>query len=181
MSLPDRADRPEQPPEPERSTISGIPYQPLYTPADADIDYDRDLGDPGRYPFTRGVYETMYRGKPWTMRQFAGFGTAEETNRRFRYLLQHGQTGLSTAFDMPTLMGYDSDHTRSLGEVGREGVAVDTLADMEDLFAGIPLDRVTTSMTVNAPAAVVLAQYVVVAEKQGIRPRRWAARSRPTS
>jgi methylmalonyl-CoA mutase N-terminal domain/subunit len=170
VSLPDRADRPEEPPEPERSTISGIPYQPLYTPADVDLDYDRDLGDPGRYPFTRGVYETMYRGKPWTMRQFAGFGTAEETNRRFRYLLDHGQTGLSTAFDMPTLMGYDSDHARSLGEVGREGVAVDTLADMEDLFAGIPLDRVTTSMTVNAPAAIVLAQYVCVAERQGIPP-----------
>jgi methylmalonyl-CoA mutase, N-terminal domain len=170
VSLPDRADRPEEPPEPERSTISGIPYQPLYRPGDVDLDYDRDLGDPGRYPFTRGVYETMYRGKPWTMRQFAGFGTAEETNRRFRYLLDHGQTGLSTAFDMPTLMGYDSDHTRSLGEVGREGVAVDTLADMEDLFAGIPLDRVTTSMTVNAPAAIVLAQYVCVAERQGIPP-----------
>jgi methylmalonyl-CoA mutase N-terminal domain/subunit len=170
VSLPDRADRPVEPPEPERSTISGIPYQPLYGPDDVDLDYDRDLGDPGRYPFTRGVYETMYRGKPWTMRQFAGFGTAEETNRRFRYLLDHGQTGLSTAFDMPTLMGYDSDHTRSLGEVGREGVAVDTLADMEDLFAGIPLDRVTTSMTVNAPAAIVLAQYVCVAERQGIPP-----------
>jgi methylmalonyl-CoA mutase N-terminal domain/subunit len=170
VSLPDRAHRPDEPPEPERSTISGIPYQPLYTPADIDLDYDRDLGDPGRYPFTRGVYETMYRGKPWTMRQFAGFGTAEETNRRFRYLLEHGQTGLSTAFDMPTLMGYDSDHGRSLGEVGREGVAVDTLADMEDLFAGIPLDRVTTSMTVNAPAAIVLAQYVCVAERQGIAP-----------
>jgi methylmalonyl-CoA mutase, N-terminal domain len=170
VSLPDRADRPVEKPEPERSTISGIPYQPLYGPDDVDLDYDRDLGDPGRYPFTRGVYETMYRGKPWTMRQFAGFGTAEETNRRFRYLLDHGQTGLSTAFDMPTLMGYDSDHARSLGEVGREGVAVDTLADMEDLFAGIPLDRVTTSMTVNAPAAIVLAQYVCVAERQGIPP-----------
>ncbi len=170
MSIPDRARLPEQAAEPERSTISGIPYQTLYTPADVDLDYDRDLGDPGRYPYTRGVYETMYRGKPWTMRQFAGFGTAEETNRRFRYLLDQGQTGLSTAFDMPTLMGYDSDHTRSLGEVGREGVAVDTLADMEDLFAGIPLDRVTTSMTVNAPAAIVLAQYVCVAERQGIPP-----------
>ena len=170
MSVPDRARLPENAAEPERSTISGIPYQTLYTPADVDLDYDRDLGDPGRYPFTRGVYETMYRGKPWTMRQFAGFGTAEETNRRFRYLLDQGQTGLSTAFDMPTLMGYDSDHTRSLGEVGREGVAVDTLADMEDLFAGIPLDRVTTSMTVNAPAAIVLAQYVCVAERQGIPP-----------
>ncbi len=170
MSSAGRARAPEPPAEPERSTISGIPYQTVYRPADAQIDYDRDLGDPGHYPYTRGIYETMYRGKPWTMRQFAGFGTAEETNRRFRYLLDHGQTGLSTAFDMPTLMGYDSDHTRSLGEVGREGVAVDTLADMEDLFAGIPLDRVTTSMTVNAPAAVVLAQYVCVGEHQGIPP-----------
>ena len=168
MAQPERA--PEPRPEPERSTISGIPYEPLYSPVNVSVDYERDLGDPGRFPFTRGVYETMYRGRPWTMRQFAGFGTAEETNRRFRYLLEHGQTGLSTAFDMPTLMGYDSDHARSLGEVGREGVAVDTLADMEDLFAGIPLDHVTTSMTVNAPAAVLLAQYVVVAEKQGIPP-----------
>jgi methylmalonyl-CoA mutase N-terminal domain/subunit len=161
---------PDPPPEPERSSISGVPYQTVYGPADAPLHYERDLGDPGHYPYTRGIYETMYRGKLWTMRQFAGFGTAEETNRRFRYLLDQGQTGLSTAFDMPTLMGYDSDHTRSLGEVGREGVAVDTLADMEDLFAGIPLDRVTTSMTVNAPAAVVLAQYVCVAEHQGIPP-----------
>jgi methylmalonyl-CoA mutase, N-terminal domain len=161
---------PDPPPEPERSSISGVPSQTVYGPADAPLHYERDLGDPGHYPYTRGIYETMYRGKLWTMRQFAGFGTAEETNRRFRYLLDQGQTGLSTAFDMPTLMGYDSDHTRSLGEVGREGVAVDTLADMEDLFAGIPLDRVTTSMTVNAPAAVVLAQYVCVAEHQGIPP-----------
>src|SRR6478672_2311984 len=150
------------------TTISGLDNEPLYTPDNVEIDYDRDLGYPGVYPFTRGVYPSMYRGKLWTMRQFAGFGTAEETNERFRYLLDHGQTGLSTAFDMPTLMGYDSDHARSLGEVGREGVAVDTLADMEDLFAGIPLDRVTTSMTVNAPAAVVLAQYVVVGEEQGV-------------
>src|SRR5947209_8481557 len=166
--LPDPTDEPQ----PEPSTISGVPLRPLYTPETTPIDYERDLGDPGRYPFTRGVYETMYRGKPWTMRQFAGFGTAEETNRRFRYLLEHGQTGLSTAFDMPTLMGYDSDHARSLGEVGREGVAVDTLADMEDLFRGIPLDRVTTSMTVNAPAAIVLAQYVCVAERQGVAAER---------
>jgi methylmalonyl-CoA mutase, N-terminal domain len=166
--LPDPTDEPQ----PEPSTISGVPLRPLYTPETTPIDYGRDLGDPGRYPFTRGVYETMYRGKLWTMRQFAGFGTAEETNRRFRYLLEHGQTGLSTAFDMPTLMGYDSDHARSLGEVGREGVAVDTLADMEDLFRGIPLDRVTTSMTVNAPAAIVLAQYVCVAERQGVPPER---------
>src|SRR5438477_8621863 len=152
------------------STISGVENEPLYSPENVELDYERDLGWPGAYPFTRGVYPSMYRGRLWTMRQFAGFGTAEETNARFRYLLEHGQTGLSTAFDMPTLMGYDSDHARSLGEVGREGVAVDTLADMEDLFAGIPLDRVTTSMTVNAPAAVVLAQYVCVAERQGIPP-----------
>src|SRR6187200_2223636 len=158
-------------PEPERPTIPGIPYLPVYPPATSPVEYDR-LGDPGSYPFTRGVYESMYRGRTWTMRQFAGFGTAEETNRRFRYLLDHGQTGLSTAFDMPTLMGYDSDHARALGEVGREGVAVDTLADMEDLFRGIPLDQVTTSMTVNAPAAIVLAQYVCVAERQGVAAER---------
>jgi methylmalonyl-CoA mutase, N-terminal domain len=163
---------PTHEPQPQHSTISGIPLEPLYSPETTPIDYARDLGDPGRYPFTRGVYETMYRGRLWTMRQFAGFGTADETNRRFRYLLEHGQTGLSTAFDMPTLMGYDSDHARSLGEVGREGVAVDTLADMEDLFRGIPLDQVTTSMTVNAPAAIVLAQYVCVAERQGVAPDR---------
>src|ERR671926_90399 len=156
------------PPEPERSTISGIPYLPLYSPETTPIDYERDLGDPGRYPFTRGVYETMYRGKLWTMRQFAGFGTAEETNRRFRYLLEHGQTGLSTAFDMPTLMGYDSDHARSLGEVGREGVAVDSLADMETLFSGIPLADVSTSMTINSPAAMLLAFYACVGEQQGV-------------
>src|SRR5947209_7940082 len=166
--LPDPTDQPQ----PEPSTISGVPLRPLYTPETTPIDYERDLGDPGRYPFTRGVYETMYRGKLWTMRQFAGFGTADETNRRVRYPLEHGQTGLSTAFDMPTLMGYDSDLARTLGEVGREGVAVDTLADMEDLFRGIPLDRVTTSMTVNAPAAIVLAQYVCVAERQGVTPDR---------
>ena len=158
--------------EPERSTISGIPFAPVYTPSGTPVDYQRDLGDPGQFPYTRGIHETMYRGKLWTRRQFAGFGTADDTNHRFRYLLEHGQTGLSTAFDMPTLMGYDSDHARSLGEVGREGVAVDTLADMEDLFRGIPLDRVTTSMTVNAPAAIVLAQYVCVAERQGVSPDR---------
>ena len=123
------------------STISGLENEPLYTPERVEIDYDRDLGYPGAYPFTRGVYPSMYRGRLWTMRQFAGFGTAEETNERFRYLLEHGQTGLSTAFDMPTLMGYDSDHARSLGEVGREGVAVDSLADTETLFAGDPARR----------------------------------------
>ena len=150
------------------STISGLENEPLYTPERVELDYDRDLGYPGAYPFTRGVYPSMYRGRLWTMRQFAGFGTAEETNERFRYLLDHGQTGLSTAFDMPTLMGYDSDHARSLGEVGREGVAVDSLADAETLFQGIPLGEVSTSMTINGPAAMLLAFYVCVAEQQGV-------------
>ncbi len=150
------------------STISGLENEPLYTPDNVGTDYERDLGYPGVYPFTRGVYPSMYRGKLWTMRQFAGFGTAAETNARFRYLLEHGQTGLSTAFDMPTLMGHDSDHARSLGEVGREGVAIDSLDDMETLFAGIPLDRVSTSMTINSPAAMLLAFYVCVGEEQGV-------------
>jgi methylmalonyl-CoA mutase N-terminal domain/subunit len=150
------------------TTISGLENEPLATPDTVEVDYDRDLGYPGVYPFTRGVYPSMYRGKLWTMRQFAGFGTAEETNARFRYLLGHGQTGLSTAFDMPTLMGYDSDHARSLGEVGREGVAVDSLADMETLFAGIPLGDVSTSMTINSPAAMLLAFYLCVGEQQGV-------------
>jgi methylmalonyl-CoA mutase, N-terminal domain len=150
------------------STISGLENEPLATPDTVEIDYERDLGYPGVYPFTRGVYPSMYRGKLWTMRQFAGFGTAEETNERFRYLLDHGQTGLSTAFDMPTLMGYDSDHPRSLGEVGREGVAIDSLDDMETLFAGIPLGEVSTSMTINSAAAILLAFYVCVGEKQGV-------------
>ena len=132
------------------------------------LDYARDLGDPGKFPYTRGIHETMYRGRLWTMRQFAGFGTAEETNERFRYLLAHGQTGLSTAFDMPTLMGYDSDHPRSLGEVGREGVAIDSLEDMRALFAGIPLGEISTSMTINAPAAILLAFYTCVADEQGV-------------
>jgi methylmalonyl-CoA mutase N-terminal domain/subunit len=150
------------------STISGLENEPLYTPERVELDYDRDLGYPGAYPFTRGVYPSMYRGRLWTMRQFAGFGTAAETNERFRYLLEHGQTGLSTAFDMPTLMGYDSDHARSLGEVGREGVAVDSLADAETLFHGIPLGEVSTSMTINGPAAMLLAFYICVAEQQGV-------------
>jgi methylmalonyl-CoA mutase N-terminal domain/subunit len=150
------------------STISGLENEPLYTPETVESDYERELGYPGVYPFTRGVYPSMYRGKLWTMRQFAGFGTAEETNARFRYLLEHGQTGLSTAFDMPTLMGYDSDHARSLGEVGREGVAIDSLDDMETLFAGIPLDEVSTSMTINSPAAMLLAFYLCVGEQQGV-------------
>jgi methylmalonyl-CoA mutase N-terminal domain/subunit len=158
--------------KPERdalfTTISGVPVEPLATPDTVDVDHERDLGFPGVYPYTRGVYPSMYRGRLWTMRQFAGFGTAEETNERFRYLLEHGQTGLSTAFDMPTLMGYDSDHPKSLGEVGREGVAVDSLEDMELLFRGIPLDEVSTSMTINAPAAMLLAFYICVGEEQGV-------------
>jgi methylmalonyl-CoA mutase, N-terminal domain len=160
----------EQKPERDAlfTTISGLENEPLYTPDNVEIDYDRDLGYPGLYPYTRGVYPSMYRGRLWTMRQFAGFGTAEETNARFRYLREHGQTGLSTAFDMPTLMGYDSDHPKSLGEVGREGVAVDSLEDMEHLFAGIPLGEVSTSMTINAPAAMLLAFYICVAEGQGV-------------
>jgi methylmalonyl-CoA mutase, N-terminal domain len=150
------------------STISGIENEPLYTAESVDVEPEKDLGYPGVYPFTRGVYPSMYRGKLWTMRQFAGFGTAAETNARFRYLLDHGQTGLSTAFDMPTLMGYDSDHARSLGEVGREGVAIDSLEDMETLFAGIPLADVSTSMTINSPAAILLAFYACVGEEQGV-------------
>jgi methylmalonyl-CoA mutase, N-terminal domain len=150
------------------STISGIENEPLQTPDTVEIDYERDLGYPGAYPFTRGVYPSMYRGRLWTMRQFAGFGTAEETNARFHYLLEHGNAGLSTAFDMPTLMGYDSDHPRSLGEVGREGVAIDSLEDMETLFAGIPLGDVSTSMTINSPAAILLAFYLCVGEEQDV-------------
>jgi len=165
-----RRARYEQSPEREAlfTTMSGLENEPLYTPSNVEIDYDRDLGYPGAFPYTRGVYPSMYRGRLWTMRQFAGFGTAEETNARFRYLRDHGQTGLSTAFDMPTLMGYDSDHPRSLGEVGREGVAIDSLEDMEQLFAGIPLGEVSTSMTINAPAAMLLAFYICVAEQQDV-------------
>ena len=153
------------------TTISGRPIEPLYRPADvAGIDYGRDLADPGEFPFTRGVHKTMYRGKPWTMRQFAGFGSAAQTNERFKYLLGHGSHGLSVAFDLPTLMGRDPDHPLSLGEVGKCGVAVTSLEDMEILFAGIPLDKVSTSMTINSPAAMLLAMYVAVAEKQGVAP-----------
>ncbi len=154
---------------PRFTTISDRVVDPLYTPEDVeDVSYDRDLGYPGQYPFTRGVYPSMYRGKLWTMRQFAGYGTAEHTNERFHFLLEQGQTGLSTAFDMPTLMGYDADHPRARGEVGREGVAVSSIADMEALFAGIPLDQVTTSMTVNCTASILLAMYFAVAERRGI-------------
>jgi methylmalonyl-CoA mutase, N-terminal domain len=154
----------------EFSTMSGIPIKPLYTPDDVEASYDEKLGYPGEYPYTRGVYPNMYRGRLWTVRQFAGFGDAEETNRRFRYLIDHGQNGLSVAFDMPTLMGLDSDSPLSLGEVGTEGVAVDSLEDMERLFEGIPMGEITTSMTINAPAMVLLAMYVVAAEKQGVPP-----------
>ena len=154
------------------TTLSGESVEPLYT--EADLPPSEAIGLPGEFPFTRGVYPSMYRGRLWTMRQFAGFGTAEETNERFRYLLEHGQTGLSTAFDMPSLMGHDSDHPRSVGEVGREGVAVDSLDDMETLFQGIPLGEVSTSMTINAPAAVMLAFYVVAAERQGVEAERLA-------
>jgi len=152
----------------EFTTISGYPIRRLYTPADLPgWDPNRDLGFPGEPPYTRGIHSTMHRGRLWTMRQFAGFGTAEDTNQRFRYLLAQGQTGLSTAFDLPTLMGYDSDHPLSEGEVGKCGVAISSLADMEVLFDKIPLANVTTSMTINSPAAVIWAMYLAVAEKQG--------------
>src|SRR5271157_4483689 len=157
-------------PEREKTftTLSGVPIQGLYTSADlAGFDYGRDLADPGQFPFTRGIHESMYRGKVWTMRQFSGFGTPEDTNRRLHYLLDQGQTGLSIAFDLPTLMGYDSDHPISEGEVGKCGVAISSLADMETLLAGLPLEKVTTSMTINSPAAMVWAMYLVVAEKSG--------------
>ena len=150
------------------TTISGAEVEPLATPDTVDIEYDRDLGYPGSFPFTRGVYPSMYRGRLWTMRQFAGFGTAQETNERFRYLLDHGQTGLSVAFDMPALMGVDSDSPRAEGEVGREGVAVASLDDMRVLFSDIPLGDVSTSMTINSSAAVALAMYLAVGEEQGV-------------
>jgi len=165
-SIPKRADGFE--------TLSGTPIQPLYTPLDLPEDwrYTERLGFPGEFPFTRGPYTTMYRTRLWTMRQFAGFGTSEQTNRRYHYLLEHGQTGLSVAFDFPTLMGYDSDHPRSLGEVGRCGVAISSLADMETLFEGIPLDEVSVSMTINGPAIILFCFYVAAAEKQGVSPDR---------
>jgi len=153
-------------------TTSGIELNRVYTPLDLqEFDYSEKLGFPGDYPFTRGVQPTMYRGRFWTMRQYAGFATAEETNKRYRYLLDHGQTGLSMAFDLPTQIGYDSDHPLSVGEVGKVGVAIDTLADMETVFQGIPLDKVSTSMTINATAAILLAMYIAVAEKQGVKPQ----------
>jgi methylmalonyl-CoA mutase, N-terminal domain len=151
-----------------KTSPSGLPIEAVYRPDDARIDYARDLGDPGTYPFTRGVQPTMYRGRLWTMRQYAGFGTAAETNRRFRMLLDAGQTGLSVAFDLPTQMGIDSDSPRALGEVGRVGVAIDTVEDMHTLLDGLPLDKVSTSMTINATASTLLAMYIVVAEERGV-------------
>ncbi len=150
------------------ATISGLEIKEFYTPEDiSDLDYSRDIGFPGQYPFTRGIHPTMYRARPWTMRMFSGMGTAEDTNRRFKYLLEQGESGLSVAFDFPTLVGYCTDNPESYGECGKCGVAVDTLKDIETLFDGIPLARVTTSMTINPPAAVLLAMYIVTAEKQG--------------
>src|SRR6266545_3805602 len=155
----------EQPP----TTVSGVPIEPFYTPDNLNgFDHDTDLGYPGQYPFARGVHATMYRSRLWTMRQFAGFGTARQTNERFRFLLDKGQTGLSTAFDLPTLMGLDSDDPRALGEVGRLGVAVDSLDDMRELFAGIDLAKVSVSMTINAPAAIVMAFFLANAQDHGV-------------
>ncbi|MGH2588403.1 MAG: methylmalonyl-CoA mutase family protein, partial [Dehalococcoidia bacterium] len=157
---------------PEREAAfatSSLPVNRLYTPLDVeDLDYDRDLGFPGQYPYTRGIQPTMYRGRLWSMRQYAGFGTAEESNRRFRYLLAEGQTGLSVAFDLPTQLGYDSDDPMASSEIGQVGVAVDSLYDMETMFEGIPLDKVSTSMTINAPAPILVAMYAAVGEKQGV-------------
>ena len=155
------------------TTISGRPIEPLYTRESlAGWDDTRELGTPGQFPYTRGIHENMYRGKAWTMRQFAGFGSAAQTNARFKYLLEHGSHGLSIAFDLPTLMGRDPDHPLSLGEVGKCGVAVTSLADMETLLDGIPLDQVSTSMTINSPASMLLAFYVLVGEKQGVPPEK---------
>jgi methylmalonyl-CoA mutase N-terminal domain/subunit len=152
------------------TTISGEPVKPIYGPGDVELDFERDLGWPGQFPFTRGVHPTMYRGRLWTMRQFAGFGSARQTNERFKFLLEHGQTGLSVAFDFPTLMGYDSDHPVSEGEVGQVGVAIASLEDMETLMAGIPMGEVSTSMTINGPASILLAFYIACGERQGVDP-----------
>src|SRR4051812_47912483 len=154
-----------------KTSPSGLPVAPVYRPDDACVDYARDLGYPGRFPFTRGVQPTMYRGRLWTMRQYAGYGTAEASNRRYRYLLSQGQTGLSVAFDLPTQMGYDSDHMLAAGEVGKVGVAISSIRDMERLTDGIPLDQVSTSMTINATASILLALYIVTARRRGIEPR----------
>ncbi|WP_027363701.1 acyl-CoA mutase large subunit family protein [Desulfotruncus alcoholivorax] len=163
-----KSKRPER--QPQFVTDSGIEIDTLYTPEEIEyLSYENDLGFPGSFPYTRGVQPNMYRGRYWTMRQYAGFGTAEETNKRFRYLLEQGQTGLSVAFDLPTQIGYDSDHQLAMGEVGKVGVAIDSLLDMETLFDQIPLDKVSTSMTINSPAAILLAMYIAVAEKQGVK------------
>ena len=159
----------------QSGAVSGVPLEGVVAPEDlGDFDYERDLGYPGEYPFTRGVYPTMYRGRLWTMRQYAGFGSAAESNRRYRYLLAQGQTGLSVAFDLPTQIGLDSDHTLARGEVGKVGVAIDSLEDMQGLFDGIPLERVSTSMTINSTAAILLALYVAVAKRQGANLKRLA-------
>ncbi|MDP9442288.1 MAG: methylmalonyl-CoA mutase family protein, partial [Actinomycetota bacterium] len=157
----------------DRHTDSGLVIRPVYGPDDlAGWSYEEQLGEPGRLPFTRGVYPNMYRGRPWTMRQYSGFGTAESTNERWKLLLASGSTGLSCAFDLPTQMGYDSDHPRAEGEVGKVGVAIDSIADMRLLLAGLPLDQVTTSMTINATASILLLLYQLVAEEQGVAPER---------
>jgi len=158
--------------EKKAETSSGIEMKTFFGPSDTELDYDQEVADPGKFPYTRGPYETMYRGKLWTMRQYAGYASAAESNARYRYLLGQGQTGLSVAFDLPTQMGYDSNHPMSRGEVGRVGVAIDTLDDMELLFSGIPLDKVSTSMTINSTAAILLAMYIAVAKKQGVDPNR---------
>ena len=168
----DKALKKASPKKMEYTTISGKKIKELYTPLDIDgFDYKKQLSFPGEYPYTRGIHPTMYRGRLWTMRQFSGFGTAEDTNKRYKYLLSHGQTGLSVAFHLPTLMGIDSDHPLAQGEIGKCGVAIDSLADMEILFNEIPLDKISTSMTINAPAAVLWAMYIAVAEKQGVSPK----------
>lgn len=156
--------------QPEFETLSHIPVEPLYTPEDSTVEYERDLGYPGEYPYTRGIYPTMYRGRLWTMRQYAGFSTAEESNARYKYLLARGTTGLSVAFDLPTQLGYDADDAMSRGEVGKVGVSISSLEDMEALFDGIPLDKVSTSMTINSPASVLWAMYIAVGKKQGVAP-----------
>src|SRR3954470_10382725 len=154
--------------EPQFTTTSKVPVEPVYSPADLDgRDYDRDLGYPGQYPYTRGVHPTMYRGRLWTMRQYAGMGDAEESNKRYKYLLSQGTTGLSVAFDLPTQIGMDSDSPMAMGEVGKVGVAIDSIEDMERLFAGIKLDTISTSMTINATATILLALYIAVAKRQG--------------
>ncbi|HEX7402124.1 MAG TPA: methylmalonyl-CoA mutase family protein, partial [candidate division Zixibacteria bacterium] len=159
----------QKPSERKFITVSGEPIKELYTPLDVqDIDFNKDIGFPGEYPYTRGVRNNMYRGRLWTMRQFSGMGSARQTNQRYHFLLEKGQTGLSVAFDLPTLMGWDSDQPRSLGEVGICGVTVDSLEDMEIIFDGIKLDKISTSMTINAPASILLAMYIMVGEKQGI-------------